>query len=302
MVEWIMSAKRDTEQQDVGRTSEDPFPLKLHKLLQRLEEEGKQNIIGWNPDGRSFSIFQPKVFASSIMIQHFRQSKYKSFQRQLNLYDFRRETVGKIKGVYSHELFLRDNRDLSRGIRRVRGPTKEGTVRQSQSQLAMKSQVEEGVVLNFGALGMRGMKGLGSHSIANTPMSLLFDHNLRDDTTNLSIDTNMATQAAISNGFGSQRLMPTLGPMSGSEMGRTKSSATGSDSRQKSTFAVGGSANNVDDDDSIGTIENFENLGDGDENGTTGGEGRHHHGGDGVDEGSGGSGPSSELLNPIVPL
>jgi len=62
-------------------TEQDHFPLKLHKLLEQLEAEGKQHIIGWNPDGKSFSVFKPKEFASSIMTRHFRrQSKYKSFQ------------------------------------------------------------------------------------------------------------------------------------------------------------------------------------------------------------------------------
>ena len=37
---------------------QDPFPLKLHKLLEQLEQEGQQHIVGWNPDGKSFSVFK----------------------------------------------------------------------------------------------------------------------------------------------------------------------------------------------------------------------------------------------------
>ncbi len=64
-----------------GGVEHDHFPLKLHKLLEQLEMEGKKDIIGWNPDGKSFAVFKPKEFAAEIMTKHFRrQSKYKSFQ------------------------------------------------------------------------------------------------------------------------------------------------------------------------------------------------------------------------------
>ena len=43
---------------------------------------------------------------------HFRQTKLTSFQRQLNLYGFRRITRGKDSGAYYHEFFLRGRFDL----------------------------------------------------------------------------------------------------------------------------------------------------------------------------------------------
>jgi hypothetical protein len=77
-----------------------PFPVRLHKMLEEVvEKQGKEHIISWNPDGRSFTVHQPKVFAQSIMQKHFNQTKYKSFQRQLNLYEFDRLPRGKVKGV-----------------------------------------------------------------------------------------------------------------------------------------------------------------------------------------------------------
>jgi hypothetical protein len=45
------------------------------------------------------SLGQPKVFAQTIMSAYFKQTKYKSFQRQLNLHDFHRETRDGIHGV-----------------------------------------------------------------------------------------------------------------------------------------------------------------------------------------------------------
>jgi hypothetical protein len=82
----------------------DPFPLKLHKMLEEVETQGRAWIISWNEDGRSFSVHQPKVFAQSIMQKHFNQTKYKSFQRQLNLYNFQRVPRGKVKGVCTYKM------------------------------------------------------------------------------------------------------------------------------------------------------------------------------------------------------
>jgi len=100
------------------RRMDEPFPVKLHRLLEDLENTKGQEIISWNPDGKSFTIFQPKAFAESIMGKYFRQTKYKSFQRQMNLYGFSREVCGKIRGVYSHSQFHRNDRDLCSQIKR----------------------------------------------------------------------------------------------------------------------------------------------------------------------------------------
>ena len=51
---------------------------------------------------------------------YFNQTKLTSFQRQLNLYGFRRITTGKDRGGYYHELFLRHKLFLCQRISRVR--------------------------------------------------------------------------------------------------------------------------------------------------------------------------------------
>ena len=55
----------------------------------------------------SFIVKQPKLFTSYIMPKYFRQTKLTSFQRQLNLYGFRRITQGPDSGAYYQEMFLR---------------------------------------------------------------------------------------------------------------------------------------------------------------------------------------------------
>lgn len=64
-----------------GRLSRQ-FPVKLHALLCSGKYE---DIISWQPTGRSFIIYSPKEFVKSVMPKYFRQTKLRSFQRQLNL-------------------------------------------------------------------------------------------------------------------------------------------------------------------------------------------------------------------------
>ena len=62
---------------------------------------------------------------------YFNQTKYASFQRQLNLYGFSRLTTGPDQGGYYHELFLRHKIFLCRNIKRVmiKGATARGKVK-----------------------------------------------------------------------------------------------------------------------------------------------------------------------------
>jgi HSF-type DNA-binding len=82
------------------------FPQKLHQMLLDLERQGRSDIASFMPHGRSFAIHKPTEFAQEVMPKYFRMSRFSSFQRQLNLYDFQRITEGADKGTYYHELFL----------------------------------------------------------------------------------------------------------------------------------------------------------------------------------------------------
>lgn len=93
-----------------------PFPEKLHELLEQEttpDFHGNVNaIVGWLPHGRAFLVRKPKEFTNDIMPKYFRQTKLTSFQRQLNLYGFRRLTQSTDAGAYYHELFLRGRPQL----------------------------------------------------------------------------------------------------------------------------------------------------------------------------------------------
>lgn len=100
-----------------GRTG--TFPQKLHQMLSDLEkEEGGSEIASYLPHGRAFAIHKPNEFVKKIMPKYFRMSRFSSFQRQLNLYEFMRITDGPDKGAYFHELFHRGRPVLASQIRR----------------------------------------------------------------------------------------------------------------------------------------------------------------------------------------
>jgi hypothetical protein len=97
-----------------------PFPLKLHELLEKAEEEGLSEIVSWQPHGRAFVVHKPKEFVAGIMHRFFRQTKLTSFQRQLNLYGFNRLTKGSDSGGYYHELFVRGRPHLTKRMVRTK--------------------------------------------------------------------------------------------------------------------------------------------------------------------------------------
>lgn len=94
------------------------FPIKLYRMLEDASTLKLTDIISWAEDGRSFLVHEPKVFENTMMRKYFNHTKYKSFQRQLNLYQFIRSPRKRILGVYSHPLFCRGKEEWCRDIRR----------------------------------------------------------------------------------------------------------------------------------------------------------------------------------------
>ncbi|MGK3751614.1 MAG: hypothetical protein ACI8RD_003915 [Bacillariaceae sp.] len=102
--------------------------------MDEIEEGGvksKRSIVCWQPHGKAFMVLKPKDFVGEVMPHFFNQTKYASFQRQLNLYGFSRLTHGPDKGAYYHNCFVRDQRYLCKGM--VRQKIKGTKVRKSLS-------------------------------------------------------------------------------------------------------------------------------------------------------------------------
>lgn len=92
-----------------------PFP---GKLLEVLDRSDLVDGIDWMPHGRAFIVKKTKLFTTNILPRFFKQTKFLSFTRQLNLWGFKRITRGVDSGAYYHALFLRGRPYLATRMKR----------------------------------------------------------------------------------------------------------------------------------------------------------------------------------------
>ena len=103
------------------------FPRRLMNMLNRTDVV---KAICWLPHGRSFIVRDPKLFEDELYPRFFKPAKYKSFQRQLNLWKFLRIQKGFDAGSYYHPLFLRNKPNL---VKKIILPKNEDTDRRSSN-------------------------------------------------------------------------------------------------------------------------------------------------------------------------
>ena len=70
----------DTRRNRGGVT--EPFPEKLHRMLEQTETEGLTDVVSFFCHGRAFAIHKPRRFSEEIMPRFFKQTRLTSFQRQ----------------------------------------------------------------------------------------------------------------------------------------------------------------------------------------------------------------------------
>jgi hypothetical protein len=125
-----------------GRTG--TFPQKLHQMLSDLEgQDGGSDIASFLGHGRAFAIHKPRDFVKHVMPKYFRMSRFSSFQRQLNLYDFQRITEGPDKGAYFHELFVHGRPILSTMMKRNKIKGVKNLPKQAAKAAAQEEPEEE---------------------------------------------------------------------------------------------------------------------------------------------------------------
>jgi hypothetical protein len=119
-----------------------PFPWKLHELLNTAETSSYNNVVSWLPDQNSFKVYQVDRFVEEIMPLYFKQTKYKSFQRQLNMWGFQRILDGPGRGGYGHTCFLRTKPELCRVMKRekIKGSKSAGKTSSSGVSSALQEE------------------------------------------------------------------------------------------------------------------------------------------------------------------
>eukprot|EP00752_Nemacystus_decipiens_P002902 g2700.t1 len=83
-----------------------------------LEENEPSTVVTWTRTGTAFGILDNAAFGRDVLSAYFKHNKFSSFQRQLNLYGFRKIVKGRESGCYMHPSFLRDRPDLLSEVRR----------------------------------------------------------------------------------------------------------------------------------------------------------------------------------------
>eukprot|EP00934_Nitzschia_sp_Nitz4_P000678 Nitzschia sp. Nitz4//scaffold149_size55946//32377//33174//NITZ4_006597-RA/size55946-processed-gene-0.30-mRNA-1//-1//CDS//3329536818//678//frame0 len=96
------------------------FPWKLHVLLDEAEQEKFQDIVSWLPSGDAFKVHDKERFSDEVLSKYFTSSKFKSFQRNLNLWGFRTQTKEPAKGVIYHPFFRRGQANRCHLMKRIR--------------------------------------------------------------------------------------------------------------------------------------------------------------------------------------
>lgn len=115
----IEEQKDALEQQREGRRGIQ-FPWKLHELLEQVDKTGDNAIISWLPGGKAFKVHKKEEFCNDVMPAFFNSSKYKTFQRSLNLWGFESVVRGPEKGACYHRYFVRGHPDLCKNMMRVK--------------------------------------------------------------------------------------------------------------------------------------------------------------------------------------
>ena len=97
----------DVNPEDKGKSTPQnriTFPTKLMSLL---DNNSDPNVFTWLSHGRAFIVKDNTRFMNELCPSLCKSNNFKSFQRMLNLWGFKRITGNRDKGSYYHQMFLR---------------------------------------------------------------------------------------------------------------------------------------------------------------------------------------------------
>jgi len=82
------------------------------RLMEILSDATNNDAITWLPSGRSFMIVNRQKMTSEVLPKYFPRTKYTSFLRKLNRWNFIRVTQGAQKGSFYNEFFRKGQEAL----------------------------------------------------------------------------------------------------------------------------------------------------------------------------------------------
>ncbi|KAL7524044.1 hypothetical protein ACHAXR_001641 [Thalassiosira sp. AJA248-18] len=91
------------------------FPFKLYAMLKHATNSSYSSVVSWKQDGRSFIIHDTDRFMRHVVPIYFKQTKFRSFTRQLNLWGFQ----NLLQNEWMHLNFVRGNIDELHFIERM---------------------------------------------------------------------------------------------------------------------------------------------------------------------------------------
>eukprot|EP00571_Detonula_confervacea_P015791 CAMPEP_0172299800 /NCGR_PEP_ID=MMETSP1058-20130122/2014_1 /TAXON_ID=83371 /ORGANISM="Detonula confervacea, Strain CCMP 353" /LENGTH=298 /DNA_ID=CAMNT_0013009363 /DNA_START=173 /DNA_END=1069 /DNA_ORIENTATION=+ len=95
------------------------FPLKLYDMLEYVADSQYSSAVSWSRDGQAFVVHNKDTFLEYIVPMFFKQTKFRSFTRQLNLYGFARVSNEGPNAAWQHEHFIRGSVERLKSIQRV---------------------------------------------------------------------------------------------------------------------------------------------------------------------------------------
>ncbi|KAG7363730.1 HSF-type DNA-binding protein [Nitzschia inconspicua] len=121
------------------------FPVKLYEMMQDSVSKGFEDVVSWQTPlpgvASSFKVQNTHRFVDEIMPRYFKQTKFKSFQRQLNIYNFQRVHDGPNRGGYYHPYFVRNAPELLKLIPRKRMSLTNGGLVESRNDASAAAAV-----------------------------------------------------------------------------------------------------------------------------------------------------------------
>ena len=103
-------------------TTSTTFPYKLYATL---DDKRSESSIKWLPHGLVlFCIHDKEVFTTHVMPRYFKATKMRSFQRQLNLWGFKRIVSGVDTDAWRHASFIRGHPQYLKSIDRTGKPSR----------------------------------------------------------------------------------------------------------------------------------------------------------------------------------